>query len=37
MIDVGVREGIWALVAVLALYLVVILFRLAPATAVMSP
>ena len=29
MIDVGVREGIWALVAVLALYLVVILFRLA--------
>lgn len=29
MVDVGVREGIWALVAVLVLYLVVILFRLA--------
>ena len=29
MVDMGVREGIWALVAVLVLYLVVILFRLA--------
>jgi hypothetical protein len=29
MIDVGVREGIWALVAVLAIYMAVILFRLA--------
>ncbi len=29
MIEVGIREGVWALVAVLSLYLVVILFRLA--------
>lgn len=29
MIEMGVREGVWALVAVLVLYLVVILFRLA--------
>lgn len=29
MIEVGVREGIWALVAVLAIYMAVILFRLA--------
>ena len=34
MFEVGLREGIWALVAVLSLYLVVILFRLAlPARA----
>jgi len=29
MMELGVREGIWALVGVLSLYLVVILFRLA--------
>ncbi len=29
MIELGLREGIWALVAILTLYLVVILFRLA--------
>ncbi|MCK6395096.1 DUF2802 domain-containing protein [Zoogloea sp.] len=29
MIDIGVHEGVWALVAVLVLYLAVILFRLA--------
>jgi hypothetical protein len=29
MIEVGVREGIWALVAVLAIYMALILFRLA--------
>lgn len=29
MIEVGLREGVWALVVVLSLYLVVILFRLA--------
>jgi hypothetical protein len=29
MIEVGVRDGIWALVAVLAIYMAVILFRLA--------
>ncbi|WP_374243419.1 DUF2802 domain-containing protein [Zoogloea sp.] len=29
MIDVGLREGVWALVAVLSIYLAVILFRLA--------
>ncbi len=29
MIEVGLREGVWALVAVLSSYLVVILFRLA--------
>ncbi len=29
MIDVGLREGVWALVAVLSIYLAIILFRLA--------
>lgn len=29
MIEVGVRDGVWALVAVLAIYMAVILFRLA--------
>jgi hypothetical protein len=29
MMELGVREAIWALVGVLSLYLVVILFRLA--------
>ncbi len=37
MIEVGLREGVWALVAVLSAYLVVILFRLALPARKASP